>query len=319
VRVTPKDVILESFYGSKDPESLVIDKEFFLPLLSWLRASVMQLHASKLPQSLWVSTLLGALREAAKKSLTRVHGEAPIDAWSLSDFQLAVASLVPEHRTQFTEAALAMHFTAKSLCDDIARFALLMKNGEIECNSKFIFRNLQTKLLEARPDILSVAASQFNLHFQFSEDFDQHISAAQTIAERMHGEGLLTSWVNKVKPNSFTERTLVMQAPARRGPTPRQGAGNGRRQGAGPSNQKRSPMTREEREAQHREFTRLAREHNRCYGCGYLVCKGELEGHKTQCTHNRDDFRRRMGQVAAQVKRGQDPNKKLRDLSEANK
>jgi hypothetical protein len=40
---------------------------------------------------------------------------------------------------------------------------LLMKNGEIECNSKFIFRNLQTKLLEARPDILSVAASQFNL------------------------------------------------------------------------------------------------------------------------------------------------------------
>jgi hypothetical protein len=134
VRVTPKDVILESFHGSKDPESLVIDKEFFLPLLSWLRASVMQLRASKLPQSLWVSTLLGALRGAAKKSFTRVHGEAPIDAWSLSDFQLAVASLVPEHRTQFTEAALAMHFSAKSLCDDIARFALLMKNGEITLN-----------------------------------------------------------------------------------------------------------------------------------------------------------------------------------------
>jgi hypothetical protein len=319
VRVTPKDVILESFHGSKDPESLVIDKEFFLPLLSWLRASVMQLRASKLPQSLWVSTLLGALRGAAKKSFTRVHGEAPIDAWSLSDFQLAVASLVPEHRTQFTEAALAMHFSAKSLCDDIARFALLMKNGEIECNSKFIFRNLQTKLLEARPDILSVAASQFNLHFQFSEDFDQHISAAQAIAERMHGEGLLTSWVNKVKPPSFTERTSVMQASARRGPTPRQGHGAGRRQGAGPSQQKRSPMTREEREAQHREFSRLAREHSRCYGCGYLVSQGELEGHKAQCTHNRDDFRRRMGQVAAQVKRGQDPNKKLRDLSEANK
>jgi hypothetical protein len=35
VRFTPKDVILESFHGSKDQESLVIDKEFFLPLLSW--------------------------------------------------------------------------------------------------------------------------------------------------------------------------------------------------------------------------------------------------------------------------------------------
>jgi hypothetical protein len=40
VGVTPKDVILEAFHGSKDPESLVIDKEFFLRLLSWLRASV---------------------------------------------------------------------------------------------------------------------------------------------------------------------------------------------------------------------------------------------------------------------------------------
>jgi hypothetical protein len=178
VRVTPKDVILEAFHGSKDPESLVIDKEFFLPLLRWLRASVMQLRASRLPQSLWVSILLGALLGAAKKSFTRVHGESPIDSWSLEDFQLAVASLVPEHRTQFTEAAPDMQFSAKSLCDDIARFALLMKNGEIECNSKCIFRNLQTKLLAARPDILSVAASQFNLHFQFSEDFNQHINRA---------------------------------------------------------------------------------------------------------------------------------------------
>jgi hypothetical protein len=38
--VTPKDVSLEAFHGSEDPESLVIDKEFFLRLLSWLRASV---------------------------------------------------------------------------------------------------------------------------------------------------------------------------------------------------------------------------------------------------------------------------------------
>jgi hypothetical protein len=109
-----------------------------------------------------VSTLLGAVRVAAKKSFTRVHGEAPIDAWSFSDFQLAVTKLVPKHRTQFTEAAIDMQFSAKSLCDDITRFALLMKKGEIKCNSKFIFRNLQTKLMEDRPDILSIAASQFN-------------------------------------------------------------------------------------------------------------------------------------------------------------
>jgi hypothetical protein len=108
----------------------------------------MQLRASTLSQSLWVSTLLGALRGAAKKSFTRIQGEAPMDAWSLSDFQLAVASLVAEHCTQFTEAGLDMQFSAKLLCDDIARFALLMKNGEFECNSKFIFRNYKPNCWE---------------------------------------------------------------------------------------------------------------------------------------------------------------------------
>jgi hypothetical protein len=115
-------------------------------------ASVMQLRASKQLQSLLVSTLLGALRGAVKKSFARVHGEAPIDAWPISDFQLAVASLVPEHRTQFTEAALYMHFSVKLLCDNIACFALLIKNGEKKCNSKLIIRNFKTKLLGARPD-----------------------------------------------------------------------------------------------------------------------------------------------------------------------
>jgi hypothetical protein len=147
-RVSPKDVILDAFHGSKDPESLVIDTKFFLPLLSWLGASAMQLCASTLPQSLWVSTLSGALRGAAKKSFTRIQGEAPVDAWSFSDFQLAVASLVTELCTQFTEAGLDMQFSAKLLCDDISRFALLMKNGEIDCNSKFKFRSYKPNCWE---------------------------------------------------------------------------------------------------------------------------------------------------------------------------
>jgi hypothetical protein len=50
----------------------------------------------------------------------------------------------------------------------------------------------------------------------------------------MHGEGLglLTSLVNKVKPNNFNERTSSIQAPAKRGHTPRRGNGVERRQGA---------------------------------------------------------------------------------------
>jgi hypothetical protein len=47
--------------------------------------------------------------------------------------------------------------------------------------------------------------------------------------------------------------------------------------------------------------------------------QGQLEANKAQCTRNRDDFCCRMGQVAAQVKRGEDPNEKVRDLSQARK
>jgi hypothetical protein len=82
VPITPKDDALELFHGAKNPDALVIDKEFFLPLLHWLRSCVMQLRASNLPSSLWVSTLLGALRGAARKSFICMHGDAPVNEWS---------------------------------------------------------------------------------------------------------------------------------------------------------------------------------------------------------------------------------------------
>jgi hypothetical protein len=112
----------------------------------------MQLQASQLPQQHWVSKLLGALSGAAKKSLTRVHGDAPINTWSVDDFQLAVASLLPDHMVQFSMDAMKMQFSAKTLSDDIARFALLVKNGDkgVDRNSRFVFAQLQNKLIEAR-------------------------------------------------------------------------------------------------------------------------------------------------------------------------
>jgi hypothetical protein len=47
-KVTPKDVGFEPFYGSKNDQGLVIEPDFFLPLLNWLRSSHMQPQASQL-------------------------------------------------------------------------------------------------------------------------------------------------------------------------------------------------------------------------------------------------------------------------------
>jgi hypothetical protein len=171
----------------------------------------MQLRASQLPQEHWVSKLLGALGGAAKKSFTRIHGEAPTNTWSGEDFQLAVASLVPDHAVQFSMAATNMRFSAKTLCDDIARFALLIKNGDlmVNPNSRFVFTYLQNKLIEAQANILSVAKSHFNLYFVYCEDFEKHVHAAQCIAEKLHTGGLLSSWIDKTTQGSSDRQSLV--------------------------------------------------------------------------------------------------------------
>jgi hypothetical protein len=252
VGITPKDVALELFHGAKNPDALVIDKEFFLPLLHWLRLCGMILRASHLPSSLWVSTLLGALRGAARKSFIRMHGDAPINEWSLDQFQVAVATLVPEHKTLFTEAALDMQFSTKSLCDDIARYALYMQHGEIDIITCFVFQRLQNKLLQAKPDIFNVAAQQFNLHLEFQADFDQHIRASQIIARRLHCEGKLYSWVMKSVSKPVSDTRPIVQ----RHIMPRNsGAGTS----AGPSRAPRGPANIPDRRAKDAEFARLAR------------------------------------------------------------
>jgi hypothetical protein len=163
IRVTPTDVSLEPSWGSSKTSALTIDRTLFFPLMNWLQACRMQLRASQLPHKLWVSTMLGALRGAARKAFTRKHGDAPIDRWTLEEFQRAVASLVPDHEAQFTDVAMKMQFKARTLCDDIAQFALMVRHGEPNADSRYVFIKLQQKLLKAVPEGLRVAAEQHDL------------------------------------------------------------------------------------------------------------------------------------------------------------
>jgi hypothetical protein len=82
VRVAPKDVRLELFWGAAEQTAHTIDHKYFLPLLNWLRSCQMQLRASQLPPEIWVATTLGALRGAARASFTRILGDAPLNNWT---------------------------------------------------------------------------------------------------------------------------------------------------------------------------------------------------------------------------------------------
>jgi hypothetical protein len=191
VRVTPKDVRLELFWGAADQTAHTIDHKYFLPLLNWLKSCQTQLRASQLPPELWVATTLGALRGAARASFTRIDGNAPLNNWTFEKFQLALTSLVPNHAAQFSRAALALKFSVKSLCDDIAQFALTIRHRELAPDSQFIFGQLQDKMLEAWPEIFLVSTSRFNLQLDYASDFERQIEMAQKIASRLQCEGIL--------------------------------------------------------------------------------------------------------------------------------
>jgi hypothetical protein len=150
----------------------------------------MQLRASQLPPELWVATTLGVLRGAARASFTRIHGDASLNNWTFEQFQLALTCLVPNHAAQFSRAALALKFSVKSLCDDIAQFALTIRHGELAPDSQFISGQLQDKMLEAWPDSFSVSTSRFNLQLDYVSDFERQIEMAQ-IASRLQCEGIL--------------------------------------------------------------------------------------------------------------------------------
>jgi hypothetical protein len=77
-------------------------------------------------------------------------------------FQLAVASLVPDHEAQFTDVAMEMYFKAKTLCDDVAQFALMVRHGEMNADSCYVFKKLQL----AVPDGLRLAAEQHDLKLE---------------------------------------------------------------------------------------------------------------------------------------------------------
>jgi hypothetical protein len=281
--------MFQPFSGSKDPNGLTIDREFFLPLLHWLKGSVMQLRASQLLEQYWVSTLLSALRGAAKKAFTRIYGDEPIHTWSLEKFHVSIARLVPDHETQFTETALGMVFHAKSLCDDIAQFAMLLRNGdrEVGLNTRFVFKRLQDKIRTAAPSALREAQDRYQLRLEFKHDFDVHISTAQTIAAKLHAEGLLdqgsghTTTVGRKHPRSDGPSDNAAKKKIKLGASGRFSQ---------PSQVK--PLT---------AYVALARQYSRCFGCGYYVEPESREEHKATCRRNAATFNRRMGQVKKQL------------------
>ena len=310
VRVSPKDVRLEKFSGNADEKARFIEPDQFLPLLEWLKATEFAIKTSGLPEAHHVPVLIQHLSGAAKSSFIKKHGGIAdeLSSWSLRDAKLAIAGLVPDHECLFSKAALDMVFKAESLAEDVESFALFMIHGELGTESKFVFAELQKKVLRASPEIFSTAATQHNLHFAYREEqtFTQAVYKLQNIIHVLQVNGQLSKpkvgkepWKDVVRNGSGK---LAVQDRSKRE----------RSAGAGPSRgqtaDKRSKRTPEEAKALQKEFSELAKKHSRCYGCGRHVAPEDRESHKSECSRDKHKFWTNMGKVRSLVQAGKDPN-----------
>ena len=308
-KVALKDVKLEKFSGNTDPEAHVIAKEQFLPLLEWLRASAFQIEVSGLSDYLHVTALIMHLSGAAQKAFMARYGaqRGIVRTWTLDRATQAIASLVPEHKVLFTQTALKMKFSVHTLADDVQKYALYMRNGDIPVDrSEFVFQDLQSKLLSVSPDMFSIAASSYNLRFEYNINFERTIASAMQIIHTLHMHDRLkpvqeakrgrtegASGSGGGEKSRTRDSSPAWQKPKsradKRGRAQRSEGGKGR---GGPAGGNRG------------EFERLAREYNRCYGCGKYVTGADLAEHKSSCVRNKAEFSRRMGIVRKLVGEG---------------
>lgn len=295
-KVTIKDVKLEKFSGNTDAEAHVISRDSFLPLLEWLDGAAFQMSVAGLPEHLHVRALLTHLSGAALKAFYAryQHRTAEVASWTMRDAKQAIASLVPESELLFTNTAIAMKFTATTMPDDIQKWGMYMRNGELAVDgSAFAFDQLQKKMMAAMPDIFTIAQSSYNLRLEKRQSFDLLISDAMQIVNAL-----------MVHDKLRVSDRVQAQRSERAKPVARNGNGGGVRKLGGAGGRKKGDKAPKGKSAATKsENIALAKKFNRCFGCGMYVPYGELDNHKARskeqggCAQDAEAFKRRMGTV----------------------
>jgi hypothetical protein len=129
-----------------------------------------------------IRTLFANLTGAARKQFTTRWRNLDYATMTMKDAKDKIFSLVPNHATHFSRAAMDMNFRASWLASDLDRFALYASHGDLPVNGHhFWYRMVQDKLLEACPDLFRLAAE----HFGKRIDFDPRTSFQSMIDKFM--------------------------------------------------------------------------------------------------------------------------------------
>lgn len=270
------DIKLKEFAGHKYPNAQHIDNAYFLPLLQWLQDCKTRLASSSFAESDKVAALVSALTGGARAAFNALYANASVHEWSLDDTFDKLAALVPEHKVQFTRAALAMQFRRDCLIDDIKTFALYVQYGGVcAVGNHYVWTELQSKMASACPGLFAIAANEFNLHFAWTEDkpFNEHVNQALNIVSTLQSAGRIAEAAERAtggkQPDTRDKRGTKRGAP--QPPNTEKGSKRSKREqdqaGNRPNEQQRAQ----------------ARALSLCFNCGTKMDRKTFAAHKAEC------------------------------------
>ncbi len=291
VRSTPhdlrlSDVKLSEFSGNDDTEANAIHPDYFLSLLGWIRECRTVLSFSGLNAKEQIVVLVNNLRGAARRAFFHAYKPDSFASWSVPDITGKLVALIPDHAVLFSNKAISMSFSASNLREDIDVFADLVHFGEIPATGRFWFDQLQTKLLEAQSNFLTLASDLLNLRLEYrpSETFAQTICRAIEVGTRLQTAGKLVQVFKGSKPqkvfnNSHRKRKSETRTDS--------------------NNQVSVKKSKVQRVAKPDlgEAKKLALEFDRCPACGFFVAPTDKSKHHSSCKNDPQLLLKRMWRV----------------------
>jgi hypothetical protein len=127
IQLTPKEALasLQSFSGSFDKTSDILDNDTFIEFQDWFSASLWKLSVAGVFAEVHAALLAQKLCGPTQKLLIRELEIAPVSLATLSvnDHRSRLSSLYPDASVRFSDAILTMVFHKEHLARDIANFA----------------------------------------------------------------------------------------------------------------------------------------------------------------------------------------------------
>ena len=288
MRITPKDVTLDTFSGNDDPDAADIDPAMFYACIEWGESAEFTIKSSGLQPQLQASVLISHLRGAARRLFRQKYANVDLSTWSLAEAKLAVAGLVPQSKVLFSRKAYDMKFNKASLSSDIARFANYLAHGELPVDGyEYYHALLLEKLALADPTCLSEGSSRYGLSIVFKPSFTDIIADAQALVRA----------VTVGRGSGAAARAAVIPIPV--------GAGSEK----GKKRQRGSSATPVPRDAEtEKSDSRFLRAYDRCLRCGWHLRGASVHQHQAAGVCDPKRLHARIARMREDLARGGDPN-----------